>query len=141
MYKAVLYIIEGVVLSILAIEDISKQKVSLCIILSGFILAAVFFAGGISGGVWSVLAGAGPGVSLLILGYVTRGSIGYGDGLTVIFLGMSLGFLKVSCVLLSALFLAVFYSGCMLILRKYNMKSRLPFLPFLTLAYLGVMLI
>lgn len=141
MSKTVLYIIEGVILLILSIEDIRKQKISLWIIFFGFILAGIFCAGQMAEGVWSVLAGAGPGIVLLLLGYVTRGSIGYGDGLVVTFLGMSFGFLKISGMLLLALFFAVFYSGGMLLLRKYNMRSRLPFLPFLMLAYLGGMLI
>lgn len=88
--------------------------------------------------------GAGFGLGLLILGKVTGGSIGAGDGCFFTVTGMMLGIR--SCLLLFAgtVFLCGIYSLCFITYRKlrYSVKSgkeMIPFLPFAALTGICLM--
>ena len=66
--------------------------------------------------------------------------IGYGDSLLIIVLGTFLGMWKLLILLLGAFGLAAAVSILLMIKRKFTRKSMIPFVPFLTVAYMGEML-
>ncbi|MBR6770416.1 MAG: prepilin peptidase [Lachnospiraceae bacterium] len=78
-----------------------------------------------------------PGSSLLALGIMTKESIGYGDGLLILALGILLGLEKCLITVGMGLAASAIYALVLLAFRKVNGKSRLPFVPFLTIG-LGV---
>ena len=69
---------------------------------------------------------------------LTEEKIGYGDSLLIIVLGTFLGMWKLLILLLGAFGLAAAVS--ILLKRKFTRKSMIPFVPFLTVAYMGEML-
>ena len=71
---------------------------------------------------------------------LTEEKIGYGDSLLIIVLGTFLGMWKLLILLLGAFGLAAAVSILLMIKRKFTRKSMIPFVPFLTVAYMGEML-
>ena len=80
------------------------------------------------------------GLLLLLISKCTKEAIGYGDSLMILLLGMYLGGMRVLLVLFWASFLAGICSLFLLLGRKRKKKEALPFLPFLAVSYLGVLL-
>lgn len=116
-----------------AAADLRKKTVSLPAALLAGVAAATLhvFAG--DGAAW--LAGCLPGMFLLGLAYVTRQSIGYGDGAALIVTGLFLGFVPAVTILMTALLLSCPVSLGLLIWKR-DRKRTLPFVPFLAAAYL-----
>ena len=79
---------------------------------------------------WTVL----PGITLLFVAWGTRESIGYGDGISVLFLGGIMGFRNCIWTLCISLFLLSLSGLFLYVLRKVNRKTKLPYLPFLLAA-------
>lgn len=86
--------------------------------------------------VLNLLAALLPGAGLLLLGRITRQSIGYGDGLLLLICGLYLGG-KEACVLFVTGLLVLFpVSLGLLISGQAQRKTQLPFAPCLLAAYL-----
>lgn len=118
-----------------AAADIRTRKVSLR-------LAAFFAAASIimqvmwqdlGIGIW--LAGMLPGLFLMVLGWVTRGAVSYGDGVALLVCGSFLGFWGCLEVFLLGLFLSCPVSLFFIAGRKADRKTELPFVPFLLAGY------
>lgn len=78
-----------------------------------------------------------PGLLLLVIGAATREGVGYGDGVVVLILGILLGARLCAGAVLAGLFLSALCSCLLLLFKRVNGKSRIPYIPFLT-AGLGV---
>ena len=132
-----MWVIAGSFMAVCSIIDIKKKEIPLPLI--GFFAAAavacsvVFGAGGWEAFLFSLI----PGSCLLLLGLCTRESIGYGDGLLVLVLGIILGPEKCLMTVGTGLAASSIYALALLVCRKADGRSRLPFVPFLTLG-LGV---
>lgn len=72
-----------------------------------------------------------PGMLLLLLALLTKERIGYGDGITVLLIGLWCGGVFAAAAVCIALFLSGFYALVLLIRRTGH---TLPFLPFLLIA-------
>jgi len=83
-----------------------------------------------------VLAGIIPGGALLWMAWVTKESIGYGDGIVLLVLGLFCGVAKTIAVLGLSLVLAAVLSMILLILKKAGRKTALPFVPCLCSGYI-----
>ena len=131
-----------VVLVVLSIFDIRSRRIPV----SGFVIIFVMslMYRGITDGrdvdllgvVWSVI----PGLLLIGLSVLTERKIGMGDGILILVLGPGLGLLRCIYLLAGAFFLCCVFSGALLLLRKADRKTRIPFVPFITLG-MGVMAI
>lgn len=123
-----------------SVIDIKKKELPLALLVL-FGLAAAVCTGITGEKEWrDILYSFIPGAALLALGMCTRESIGYGDGLVVLILGLLTG-LKGCLVIVSIGFVvSSVFAMVLLVFRKVKGKSRLPFLPFLTIG-LGVMLL
>lgn len=126
----------GILLGIQSIYDIRYQKIPTWTIPVGTVCGIVAWIG-ISGGAGKQLIGIGIGVLALLFARISRQTLGFGDGLVLCNLGITLGFS--SC--LRVLFLGLCFGGIwafvLIIRRKANRRSTLPFIPFLFLGYLG----
>ena len=78
-----------------------------------------------------------PGACLLFLGLCTKESIGYGDGLAAMAVGMWIGWKGCIIAMISGFLLSSICALALLICKKVRGKSRIPFLPFLAVG-LGV---
>lgn len=136
-----LYVIQGMELSFLGIgsyldlKDQSLPTLFLGMFAAAAMLCQLFF------GVQKtaeVLAGIGMGAAVLIIGKLTEEAIGYGDGMVILILGMLEGVSMLFRIVFGALILSGIYSVCKILADSGSVKERIPFLPFLFLAFVGV---
>ena len=105
---------------------------------------------GAAGFLWSVMTGktavdiaVGMAVGILLLGIsvLTGEAVGRGDALLLVMTGSFLGGRQNAMLLLTAWVASGIWSGILLSLRKAGRRSRIPFVPFLLLAYMGQLLV
>ena len=120
--------------------DIRRREISL--------LLTVVYAG--CGIICSILQGrkiqdvlipAGIGILFLAAGLISRGAIGAGDCWILLALGALLDtetYIRMLCI---GFFLAAFWSGILLVIRRKSRKTELPLVPFLLAGYIGGILI
>ena len=120
--------------------DIRRREISL--------LLTVVYAG--CGIIYSILQGrkiqdvlipAGIGILFLAAGLISRGAIGAGDCWILLALGALLDtetYIRILCI---GFFLAAFWSGILLMIRRKSRKTEIPLVPFLLAGYIGGILI
>lgn len=120
--------------------DIRRKEISL--------LLTVVYAG--CGIIYSILQGrkiqdvlipAGIGILFLAAGLISRGAIGAGDCWILLALGALLDtetYIRMLCI---GFFLAAFWSGILLVIRRKSRKTEIPLMPFLLAGYIGGILI
>lgn len=84
---------------------------------------------------WKMVGGLVLGMLLFGISFLTGGALGKGDGIIIGIIGLNLGFPIVFSVFSGALLLAAVLSIVLIIFKKVNRKTTLPFLPFLGVAY------
>lgn len=134
------WIIAIIFMLILTVMDIRKKEISVLLLL--IFGATVVFYVAVKGEreALSVIYSLIPGAFLLALSLCTRESIGYGDGWTMLVLGLLLGLWECLAVVFVGLVFSAIFSLVLLVLRRVNGKTRLPFLPFVSMG-LGVVII
>lgn len=120
--------------------DIRRREISLFL--------TVVYAG--CGIIYSILQGrkiqdvlipAGIGILFLAAGLISRGAIGVGDCWILLALGALLDtetYIRMLCI---GFFLAAFWSGILLVIRRKSRKTEIPLVPFLLAGYIGGILI
>lgn len=88
---------------------------------------------------WQRVTGVCFGFVFFLISKVTKEAIGYGDSWLILLLGIHLGITGVLQVLFAASLFAAIYALFYLWVRKWNRNATLPFVPFLAVAYLGVL--
>lgn len=135
MFKEVIAIVW---LAVLSICDIKRKSVPLWLVWAGMIFAAaVSLHGGIRGEInmLQLCKSLIPGTVLLILAGAT-GKAGCGDGIIVMALGLAAGYETCLFTLFGGLILIALFSGGLLIIKKANRNTKIPFVPFLTAGWL-----
>ena len=121
-----------------SIMDIRSRKISIWLLLSGGILVLAtcgnqFAAGSLA--LYDILGGMVPGLLLLAIAFVTK-KAGYGDGMVLVLVGMVVGGGKSFVIFGVSLFLISVFSIILLLFRKVRRNSTIPYLPFLSAAWL-----
>ena len=130
-----------VYLVLLAVWDIRIKKVPAALLAAGggcgLLLRILAIAGGeaVSGICLAYLPGLGAGALLLTSAALTRGAVGYGDGICFCTLAFWLPWGSLFTLLTAALFLCAL-PGTIIALVRHTRKISLPFLPFTAAAYL-----
>jgi len=107
----------------LSVEDIREGQLSMPVILELGIV-------GIGYAVWTRQAPVLiPGLFLLLFSYFSKEQIGYGDGWLILVLGMWMEFHTLLMMFWRGLILSILSAACL-------GKKELPFVPFLTAAYI-----
>ncbi len=137
-------IIDGIMLVLLGIASWGDWKrreisVNLLLVLSAFSVVAVFLSKRHS--VLEILGGLGIGLFFLFVSYITEEKIGYGDSWLIAVLGIYLGGTLLLKLMLIASFTASGGSLLYCMLRGWNKNASLPFIPFMMLAFVGVLLL
>lgn len=126
-------------LIIASISDIRNKKISNHLLIAfGILVIPVFFWRCYHGqflAAKSVPWGVLPGLVCLLLGKITRESIGYGDGYLISIIGMYMGLSKTIGLVITALFFIGLFSIGMLLFQKANRKTQIPFIPALLMAF------
>lgn len=154
---------QGILLGVLAffaVEDMRKRKLSVPLLCLAGVAGAGMHIWQKDMPVAAILPGVAVGIILILLGVLTRESIGMGDGAMLIVTGIFLGGAgNVELLLISLLYAAVFSLGILLfcyIRRNTGMgrkthkrggryyvvdrKREIPFAPFVFLGYLTIVL-
>lgn len=115
-------------LAILSLEDIREKKISVNTILLGAFTAMICrFIGGQTSGI-EIAGSLIPGVLLLLLSIMTKESIGKGDGIVVMVLGLWIGGQITFLVVCLAVWAAGMFAVVCLIRKK---RELIPFIPCL----------
>ena len=129
-----LTILTAVWLLAVSIMDIHSRRVPVWLLLLGGL--PVLLAGGYGeGGGVNMVLGALPGISLLATAFATK-KAGYGDGIVLMCLGMMLGSGKSMLLFGASLFMISVCSMVLLALKKAGRNTGIPYLPFLSAAWL-----
>ena len=122
-------------LGICTVQDVRKKQISIWI-------AVAFAVGGIALYIWKnpftlqeLSGGMALGGILLVLAFLTRESIGMGDGLLLVVTGLYLGFWENLWLILGALGLASLASLVLVVVHKKGRTYEMPFVPFMLISY------
>ncbi|MDL2301309.1 prepilin peptidase [Lachnospiraceae bacterium OttesenSCG-928-D06] len=78
-----------------------------------------------------------PGIILLLAAFLTQ-KIGYGDGIVWILLGLTISYRESILIFMGSLILAAIVSALLLVFKKVAHNSKIPYIPFITVAYFFV---
>lgn len=121
-----------------SIWDIYKQKLPIGYLLF-FSICVIWHQITEGKMVWyELVMGAGVGVIFLMISKMTEEQIGYGDSWMILNMGIFLGVWRVLLMLCLGFTICAVFSGIGMMCRKLRKESRIPFLPFLLIAYMGV---
>lgn len=129
------------VLMTVSISDFRKKEipvVSLILMSVSLLILRIF----VLNTTWeATLGGIVVGVLFFAISRLTREAIGYGDSWVILFLGICLGGVVTIQILFWASFMTSVFSIIKCIRHGWNRKQTIPFLPFLTVAYIGVVML
>lgn len=131
-------ILASVWLVTLSLFDIRYRRVPIWLILLGGILS-----GGMLIYQWRIgeseiadcFFGMIPGIALLLLALSTH-KAGWADGVVTMFLGSVLGFWQCVLAIMLSLILTSVVSLLLMIFRRVDKGTKIPFIPFLTLGFI-----
>lgn len=129
-------------LLIISISDVKERKISLKILMLGGVITS--FGVGMhlieKTVSYQYILGTIPGVVLIFIALMTR-QVGIADGVIFVYIGLLLKYQEsVAVVCVSVLIIAVF-SAILLVIRKVERKHELPFIPFIAVGYLIILVI
>lgn len=119
-----------------AVWDLKNKAIPVWLCLTGtaVVISTEFLSGKMN--MAEIIGGVLIESFLLAVCKVTKGQIGPGDGIVFIITGISLGTQGNLLLLTGSLMLMFLYSAFFVCLKKINLKTRLPFLPFVFGAYI-----
>ena len=138
------YFVQGAELLFLGIGtyfDLKMQKLPLWFLLSFGLGGLLFNLICPYQGLQELLAGIIVGALFLLAGWVSRESIGYGDGIGLMVLGCMEGVQRMIPVIFGAFLLSAVFGMWKLVGRRESRESTMPFFPFLLIAWMGVLIL
>lgn len=125
-------------LGYLSARDIRMKQIPAVSLLGSGILAVLYVLSGDNAGV-SYFAGCMlPGVVFLLISFLTKEKIGYGDGAAILVFGLWTGGVFCMIAAVISIFLSGIYALCLLITGRN--KTLIPYMPFLLAAMEVVLL-
>lgn len=128
-------------LAVCSVFDGLRKQIPLVVVWLGMLTAICLRINGIMGeeGVTEALLSLIPGMGFLLLSFLTREKVGYGDGWVLLMIGLFSGFSQCFLILLIGLLLESMVAIVLLLLKKVKRDKEIPFSPFLLLG-MGVTL-
>lgn len=140
MNQFVVYIPVGILLIISSWTDIKRKMISGVVLwifsVLGILLNLIFRCNS----VLSVIGGIMVGIITIGISRLTKGEIGLGDGLLLCVTGLFVGFYINLELFFIALFMAAVWGIVLIVLRKAGRKTEVPFVPFMLMAYIVIMI-
>ena len=131
-------VIVAIFLMIAAYSDWKTKRISVVLLSVATLIIVLFRLVFIRDTLWPTLGGIVVGLSFLLISRVTKEAIGYGDSWLILLLGIFMGGKSI----LEVIFRSGFAAGIFGLLRGtilgWNKRQTIPFVPFLFIAYLGV---
>lgn len=128
-------------LGICSIEDMRKKEIQVYVVLTFGIAGVILrlFYQNVS--MKNMILGMAIGVAIMLVSIVTAGQIGLGDGLLLTVTGIFLGVYGNAMLFLHGLLLAAVWSVVMVLVLHKGRKTKIPFVPFLLIAYLEMLVL
>ncbi len=129
----------GVLLSMLgcyAVEDLRKHTITLRYLICFGAIGMMMHVLKRDVSIVNLLLGIAVGLGLILLSFLTRGSIGMGDGCLFFVTGIFLGGSNNAELLLTSLLYAAVVSLGILFFGRGKRNREIPFIPFVFLGYL-----
>lgn len=124
------------ILAATAYQDWKEQKISIYLPCAAGIVGLLLYLFFREHTLVDLLMGMGIGAVMLLIAWFGRECIGVGDGVMLMASGTFLGFWGNMELLFAALFLAAIVALFLLVIKRKGRSYRMPFLPFLLVAYL-----
>ena len=127
-----------ILLGIAGVMDWKKREVPvwLLILISAAVFPITICCNSVN--IWYRLSGAALGLTFFLVSRVTKEAVGYADSWLILILGIHLGIFLALQVLFAASLMAAVVAVFYLWKRNWRRSETLPFIPFLVLAYIGV---
>ncbi|MGB4659688.1 MAG: hypothetical protein WBI07_10930 [Mobilitalea sp.] len=126
----------GIMLFACGIQDMYKKKIALWMVAAGAVFIGICVPFSETFSIWDRVGGIAVGVGVVLISIATAGKIGLGDGLILCVTGLGLGFWGNMELFAVSLFAAAIISIILLILHKADRKKSIPFVPFLMVGYI-----
>ncbi len=123
-------------LFLLSFQDIKRKSVGVIPILMLALINVIFFIL-IGYEPLRLLTAVIPGLFSVLVSISTDGKMGLGDGLILIALGIACGWDKILAIWLVALVLSAVIGIILIIMKKADIKTSLPFVPFILAGYVS----
>ncbi|MBQ2900481.1 MAG: prepilin peptidase [Agathobacter sp.] len=127
-------IILGIWLGIQGVMDFKYKEIPLWFTLLGGVVGIVICVRE-ERTVFEVLVSCLPGLVVIFFSWMTKEIIGFGDGIVLLVMGFYLSLSQVLSVGMFAVFIAGIVALILLTVFQKGGSYRIPFIPFLTLAY------
>ena len=137
-------VVNGIVAAVLtdeSISDIKTKSISLARLVCYMIVALALNIIMRYQSFISLFGGIIVGVIFLGFGILTKEGIGYGDGAIFICVGAVLGLYANLSLVMYSLMLAAIVGGIYALVRKKNLKVRIPFIPCVLITYVVMTLV
>ena len=134
-------VIMGLLLFVAAVIDLKRRQISRGFIVALMIVSLTSIFARVDYGIWNAIGGALIGICAVGLSIISKEQIGRGDGLVIAALGIALGFRECLATVCLASMIMALVSVVVLLLKKGNRKTRLPFIPALFVGYVTCVLI
>lgn len=128
-------------LGICSIEDIRKKQVQVYLVLVFGIIGMIFHLLYRSLSIGNIFCGMMLGVILMVVSKITSGSVGMGDGLILMVTGVYLGIGSNVKLFFHGLLFAAIWSLVLIVLFRKTRRQEIPFVPFLLMAYVEMLLL
>lgn len=128
-------------LAVCAVFDGLQKKIPLAAVWLGMLTAICLRAGGVTeeASLTAIALSLLPGAAFLLLGFITKEKVGYGDGWVLLMIGFFLDLPRCFLILLAGLLIESVAALVLLVFRKIQKDKEIPFCPFLLLG-MGVIL-
>ena len=90
--------------------------------------------------IYSILWGMLLGVGMILVSFLSKGSVGLGDGILLVVTGVYLGGYQNLELFMTGLLFAAFWSLGMMLFKRKKGKEEIAFVPFLLLSYVAMIL-
>lgn len=126
-------------LLVAACYDLRFKKVPWTVLGSGIIMAIVLQCFDMNQNILEKILAFIPGMITIVVSWITKESIGYADGLGILVLGILMGARHCVFVICISLFILSLLGMLLLLIRKANRKTRIPYFPFLFLVEITIL--
>jgi len=129
------------VLIIEAVTDFKKKEVNIIfpILLAAAAVVMLFFSKDIS--LINAIIGIAEGLLLIMISVLTKGQIGMGDGILLAACGLMLGGRDNLIMFFFACLSSAVVSALIMIIKKADKKTKIPFVPFMIPGFLIMVLL
>lgn len=125
-------------LVVCAAIDLKKRSLPMWLLWAGSLGVLLISLWNTRLNLFPLFQGAVPGIVLGIISWITREAVGYGDVWIITLLGIYLGIWDTATLVCIAFFFSSIAAVGCLVWKKFRRDTRIPFVPFLTAAYVGV---